>query len=190
MNKPTILSESFLALAQSRRSVRKFQQQPVERDLLLKCVEAARLAPSAENVQPWRFVIVDDPMLKARLVEHAFSGLYRATRWAAKAPVLVVILAELDILANRIGKEITGIHYYLIDIGIAGEHFVLQAQELGLGTCWIGWFSQKGVRKALDLPRKYRPVSMLAVGYPNVIGQREKKRRSLEEICWFNRPDK
>jgi len=190
MHKPAIQNESFLTLVSSRRSIRRFQSRPVEREVLLKCAETARLAPSAENVQPWRFVIVDNPELKARLVERAFSGLYRPTRSAEKAPVLVVILAELDILANRIGKEITGIHYYLIDIGIAGEHFVLQAQELGLGTCWIGWFSQKGVRKALDLPRKYRPVSMLAVGYPDVTQQREKKRRSLEEICWFNQIDK
>ena len=190
MNNSPMTNDGFLSLVTSRRSVRRFRQTPVEREALLKCAEAARLAPSAENVQPWRFVMVDDPALKAELAKHAFSGLYRATRWAEKAPVMVVILAELDILANRIGKEITGISYYLIDIGIAGEHFVLQAQELGLGTCWIGWFSQKGVRKALDLPRKYRPVSLLAVGYPDFREQREKKRRSLEEICWFNQADK
>ena len=176
----------FLQLVKSRRSTRKFQQRPVERDKLLQCIEAARFAPSAEHSQPWRFLIIDDPALRERVVEHAFSGIYRATRWAAKAPVLVVILAELDFLANRLGKQITGIHYYLVDVGIAGEHFVLQAQELGLGTCWIGWFSQKGVRKALNIPRKYRPALMLAVGYPDVKSYKTKIRKEPAEICWFN----
>jgi nitroreductase len=179
---------SFLDLVKSRRSVRKFRSEPVPREALVKCVEAARLAPSAENVQPWRFLIVDEPQVKSELCRQAFSGIYRVTRWAEQAPALVVILAELDFLANRIGKEITGIHYYLIDVGIAGEHFVLQAQEQQLGTCWIGWFSQRGVRKALKLPRKYRPVSLLAVGYSAVSEPREKKRKLLEEVCWFNHP--
>jgi nitroreductase len=170
----------------ARRSVRRFTDQPVERALIKRCVEAARLAPSAENVQPWRFLIVDDPAVKAQLAEGAFSGLYRVTRWAEKAPALVVVLAELDILANRLGRKVTGIDYYLIDIGIAGEHFCLQAAELGVGTCWIGWFSPDGVRKALNVPRRLRPVAMFAVGYSAHDRVPEKKRRSLEEICWFN----
>ena len=180
------MQNSIFNIIKSRRSIRKFQKKAVSRDLLTQCVEAARLAPSAENVEPWRFLIIDDPAIKANLCKHAFSGVYSVTRWAAKAPVLVVVLAELDILANRIGKQITGINYYLIDIGIAGEHFVLQAQELGIGTCWIGWFSDKGVKKALNIPKKYRPVSLLAVGYPDTIKLSDKKRRSIDDICWFN----
>ena len=176
----------FLNLVQSRKSVRKFQDKPVERNVLQQCVEAARLAPSAENVQPWRYFIADDPQVKERLAQHAFSGIYRATRWAANAPVLVVIFAELDILANRLGKQMTGIHYYLIDIGISGEHFVLQAQELGLGTCWIGWFSAKGVRKALNAPKHQRPGEMLSVGYPHPNYSRERKRNPLNDIIYFN----
>ena len=173
-------------LVATRRSVRRFQGKKVDRHLLQQCVEAARLAPSAENVEPWRFLIVDDPELKDKLCQQAFSGIYSATRWAAKAPVIVVLLAELDILANRIGRQITGVDFYLIDLGIGGEHFVLQARELGLGTCWIGWFSSRGVRKALKLPRKYRPVELIAVGYADVAVFKEKQRRSLADICWFN----
>lgn len=171
----------------ARRSVRRFTEQPVEREAVRRCVEAARLAPSAENVQPWRFLIVDDPAVKARLAAEAFSGIYRVTRWAEKAPVLVVLFAELDILANRIGKRLTGIDYYLLDLGIAGEHFCLQAAELGLGSCWIGWFSPEGVRRALDVPRRLRPVVMLALGYSAHSHMPEKKRRAHEEICWFNK---
>lgn len=177
---------AFFNLVQSRSSVRKFQNTPVERERLQQCVQAARLAPSAENVQPWRYFIADDDEVKNRLAQHAFSGIYRPTRWAANAPVLVVIFAELDILANRIGKQMTGIHYYLIDIGISGEHFVLQAQELGLGTCWIGWFSVKGVRKALNAPKHLRPVEMLAIGYPAHNYTRERKRKPLNDMLYYN----
>jgi len=177
---------ALLDLIKSRRSVRKFHQQKVEREKILKCVEAACYAPSAEHSQPWRFLVIDDEEKKQKLARYGFSGLYRMTMWAAKAPTLVVVLGELDILANRIGKQITGLNYYLIDIGIAGEHFVLQAEEQGLGTCWIGWFSAKGVRKALNLPRKYRPVSLIAIGYPNVTKFKEKIRKKPDEICWFN----
>lgn len=153
---------------------------------MIQCVEAARLAPSAENVQPWRFCIVDDPATKSKLANQAFTGIYRATRWAERAPVLVVIFAELDILANRIGKQMTGINYYLIDIGIAGEHFVLQAQELGLGSCWIGWFNAKGAKKSLNVPGSYRAVEMLALGYPDPNYNRGRKRHPLENIHFFN----
>ncbi len=179
-------SEVLLQIIGQRRSVRRFSPQPVEREKLLMCLEAARYAPSAENVQPWRFLVVDDVVMKERLVEGAFSGIYRATRWAAQAPVLVVMFAELDWLANRLGKQITGIHYYLLDIGIAGEHFVLQAQALGLGTCWIGWFSASGVRKAMATPRKWRPVAMLAVGYPAGSPSKNRKLLPLEQIACFN----
>lgn len=180
----------FLRLVRSRRSVRRFLDQPVERSKLVACVEAARLAPSAENVQPWRFLIIDDPAVKSRLVEEAFSGIYRPTRWAAKAPVLVAILAKLDLLANRLGAQVQGTHYYLIDIGIAGEHFVLQAHELGLGTCWIGWFNEKKARQALGIPRGYRLVCFLAVGYPADPLPKPRPKRSLEEVLFFNRLSK
>lgn len=174
-------------LVQNRQSVRKFDSHPIEKHLLLQCVEAARLAPSAENAQPWRFIILNDPEVLAKFAQDAFSGVYAATRWASKAPVLVLICAELDFLANRLGKTITGIPYYLLDLGIAGEHFILQAQELGLGTCWIGWFDPRRAQKSLQLPRAWRPVAVLAVGYPaKELSPRPKKRLPLEQICFFN----
>ncbi len=177
----------FQELVRSRRSVRRYLEIPVEREKILACLEAARLAPSAENVQPWRFLVVDDPDLKARFASQAFSGIYSFSRFAAKAPVLIVILAQLDILANRIGRKIQGVPFYLIDIGIAGAHLSLQAQELGLGTCWIGWFNPRKVRKFFALPKKYRVVSLMALGYPSEKTVREKRRKPLAEIAWFNR---
>ena len=137
------MSETFSQLVRNRRSIRRYVDKPVEREKIMACLEAARLAPSADNVQPWRFLVIDNPELKTRLSQEAFSGVYAKSRFAAKAPALIVILAKLDVVANRIGKQIQGIHYYFIDIGIAGEHIVLQAEALGLGTCWIGWFNPK-----------------------------------------------
>jgi len=180
-------NNNFLKLVKARHSVRKYQDRPIAKKELLKCVEAARLAPSASNSQPSRFIIIDDPEAKLQFARHAFSGVYAATKWAAKAPAIIVLLAELDLMANRIGKQITGLHFYLIDTGIAGEHFVLQAQELGIGTCWIGWFSAKGVKKALHLPAKYKPVAIIAAGYPETSKAKRKKRKSLKDIHWFNK---
>jgi len=176
----------FRQLVESRRSIRRFLAKPVEREKILACIEAARLAPSAENVQPWRFLIIDDHELKAQFAKQAFSGIYYPTKFAAQAPVLILILARLDIIANRLGKLIQRIPYYLIDIGIAGEHIVLQAEEFGLGTCWIGWFDIHKTRKFFRIPRKYKIVSLLAMGYYEKRPSHEKKRKTLEEIAWFN----
>ena len=149
---------SFSELVKSRRSIRKYTDKKVNREDIKKCIEAARLAPSAENVQPWRFIIIDEPELLAGLAKEAFSNIYFPMKFVGKAPVIVVMLAKLDVLANRIGKQIQDIHYYYIDIGIAGEHLVLQAQELGLSTCWIGWFHPKKVREYLKIPKSYKIV--------------------------------
>jgi len=178
---------SFRRLVSERRSIRRYLDQPVEREKILTCIESARMAPSADNVQPWRFLIIDDPEVKQALSKEAFSGIYSISRFAAKAPVLILILARLDIIANRIGKQIQGIHFYLIDIGIAGEHLVLQAEELGLGTCWIGWFNIRRTRKFFNIPRKYKVISLLSMGYYQSRPSRQRKRKRLEEIVWFNR---
>jgi nitroreductase len=174
-------------LITQRRSIRRYLDKPVEREKILECLEAARLAPSADNVQPWRFLVIDDPDLKQKFSKEVFSGIYSHTKFAAKAPVLIVILARLDIIANRIGKQIQGVNFYLIDIGIAGEHFVLQAEELGLGTCWIAWFNSRKARKILKIPNKYKIVALLSMGYYEKKSSREKKRKKLEDMSWFNK---
>ena len=178
--------KQFYNLVKSRRSIRKYSDKPVKKNEIIQCVEAARLAPSAENVQPWRFIVLDDSAIIKEFSEQAFSGIYRPMKFAGTAPVIVVILAKLDILANRIGKQIQGIHYYFVDIGIAGEHFVLQAEEFGLGTCWIGWFHPRKVRKILKIPRNYKIASLISVGYPAGKELKEKKCLELDDILYFN----
>ena len=174
-------------LMRSRRSIRRFLPEPVEREKIMACLEAARIAPSAENAQPTRFLIVDYPELKSELAREAFSGIYSMTKFAAQAPVIVVVLARLDVMAHRVGRRIQGTQFYLIDIGIAGEHFVLRAEEMGLSTCWIGWFNVRRTRKLLRIPRKYKIVCLFAVGHAASRPPAETKRKPLKEIAWFNK---
>jgi nitroreductase len=178
---------AFIDLVRSRRSIRRFLPRPVESDKLRACLEAARLAPSAHNAQPWRFLVVDDPGLKDELCRKAFSGIYGLSRFAAQAPVIVVLLVRKDLVAHRLGRQIQKTAFHLIDIGIAGEHFVLQAEELGLSTCWMGWFSPRQARRVLKVPRKYKIVTLFPLGYAASRPPRETVRLPLAEIAWRNR---
>ena len=184
-----MVTTTFLDLVKKRRSVRRFLDTPVEREKIISCIEAARLAPSAQNVQPWRFLVIDDPEVKERFAGDVFSGIYSPSKFAALAPVLILQLAGLDVIANVIGKQIQNIHFYLIDTGISGEHIVLQATALELGTCWIGWFNMKKARKFFNIPKKYKIVNLFALGYFEKRPPKEKKRKSLEEIVSFNHFD-
>lgn len=182
-----IIATTFLDLVRKRRSVRRFLDKPVEREKIISCIEAARLAPSAQNVQPWKFLVVDDPETKKKFADAVFSGIYSPSKFAAHAPILVLQLASLDFITNVIGKQIQNIHFYLIDSGIAGEHIVLQAAALDLGTCWIGWFNIKKARKFFNIPKKYKIVNIFAMGYYEKRPVKEKKRKKLEEILSFNK---
>ncbi|MBN1351357.1 nitroreductase family protein [candidate division KSB1 bacterium] len=177
---------AFQHLVQTRRSIRRYIDKPVEREKILACIDAARLAPSAENLQPWRFIVIDDPQVKADFCDAAFSGIYRMSRWACKAPIIVAMLVEMDVLVNRLGKQVQGTQYYLLDSGIAGEHFVLQAHELQLGTCWIGWFNAKKARKFFGLSKKYRAVALFSMGYYDSLPGRQRRLLDREAIVAFN----
>jgi nitroreductase len=177
---------SFIDLVRKRRSIRRFLPRPVAREEILACIEAARLAPSASNAQPWRFIVVDEPGLKDALCREAFSGIYSISQFTSQAPVVLVVLARLDFVTHRLAPQIQGMQFYLIDIGISVEHFVLQAEELGLSTCWVGWFNARKVRRLLRVPRKYKIVALLPVGYAASRPPRETVRKSLEEVVSFN----
>lgn len=177
---------AFLNLIRGRRSIRRFKNQPVSREDILTCVEAARYAPSAENMQPWRFIVLDNPELIEKFSDSVFSGIYRPSRWAANAPVIVAMFAKMDVLVNRLGKTVQGTQYYLLDLGIAGEHFVLQAHELGIGTCWIGWFNSKQTRRFFNLQRNYRAVALLAMGYSDQPSTKNRKLLNSDDLVWFN----
>ena len=139
---------------QTRRSVRKFQDTPVEREKINACLEAARLAPSACNSQPWEFIVIDDPKVKEAFCQEAFSGVYKMSAWAQHAPVLVAAVSDKGSFVSRMGNFIRRTEFYLVDHGIACEHFVLRAWDQGLGTCWIGWLNVEKAGKFFKLPSK------------------------------------
>ena len=158
---------SFLDLCRARQSCRKYDpDRLVPRDVLDRCIEAARLAPSACNSQPWTFIVVDQPELRRRLAAAAFGGVFSMNRFAADAGALVVIVTEKSKTSAQMGGWLRKVPYNRIDIGIAGEHFCLQAAEEGLGTCWLGWFDAPAVRRVLDLPRDTQLDIMLSIGWP------------------------
>ncbi len=174
--------KSFLELVKERRSVRRYLPRPVEPEKIDLCLEAARLAPSACNCQPWHFIVVSDPKKKDELARAAFGGIYATNAFASRAPVLVAALIRKAGILPGITGKFQDKHYPLIDLGIACEHFVLQAAELGLGTCWLGWFNQKAVERLLPCPPGAQPAIMISLGYPDAPPRGETKRRGLEEI--------
>jgi len=149
-----------------RVSCRAYKTDPVPQEHLLQILEAARFAPSACNQQPWRFAVVQDADLRRRIVQDGFLPGIEMT-WALNAPVLVVIGMETSFLTHRLGAQVSGVDYPWIDIGIAGEHLVLAATELGLGTCWIGWIKQRRIAKIVGWPRSVKPAVVITVGYPD-----------------------
>jgi len=180
------MSESrFLELAAARRSIRKYKNLPVERVKLELCLEAARLAPSACNAQPYRFVVIDEPALKEKFCAAAFSGVYSACKFAAAAPVLVAVVSDTGKLSAWLGNQVQDTDFRLMDIGIAAEHFVLAAAEQGLGTCWLGWFGAKAAARALGLGRGKKIEILLSAGYPDETPA-PRKRKTTEEFRSFN----
>jgi nitroreductase len=177
----------FLDLIKTRRSVRGYAQKQVSRELIEKCLESARLAPSACNSQPWHFVVVDDQDLVIKAAGMAHDFVMKGNRFASSAPVIVAVVAEKPKNISMIGGFLKNKPFYLIDIGIAVEHFCLQATESGLGTCILGWFNEKGVKKLIGVPSSKRIALLITVGWPESGVSGQKIRKPLEEIRSYNR---
>lgn len=137
----------------SRRSVRAFEKRAVEKEKLMKCLEAARLAPSWANKQCWHFVLVNgaDRVAELGMIPSHIKD----------APALIVACGDPEKSGDIDEKK-----YYLVDVAIAVEHIVLQAVELGLGTVWVGAFKEDKIRTALGIPRNIKVVAILPIGYP------------------------
>ncbi|NQU53429.1 MAG: nitroreductase family protein [Bacteroidetes bacterium] len=178
---------TFNELINKRQSVRRYQEKPVEREKLHQLVEAVHLAPSACNSQPWKLILVDERELKDEVAKATFSKAVAFNKFAVQAPVIAVLVIEKAKLIAQIGGSIKDMEYPQIDIGIAAEHFCLQAAELGLGTCMIGWFDEKKIQQLLNIPRKRKIGLVITLGYPlEDYKLRKKIRKPLDEICGFN----
>ncbi len=174
-------------LIHKRQSVRKYLNRPVEKEKIMQIAEAVRLAPSACNSQPWKLVIVDEPGLKEKLAHATFSKTVAFNRFTLEAPVIAVLVMEKPKLITQIGGRIKDQEYPYYDIGIAAEHFCLQATELGLGTCILGWFDEKKIKQLLQIPKSKKIGLLITLGYaPDDYKLRKKIRKSLEEMCSFN----
>jgi nitroreductase len=176
----------FLELIRKRRSVRRYADKPIAKEDVLKCLEAARLAPSACNSQPWHFIVIDESGLRKRVADRIFSGLYSMNKFAKEAPVLVAVVSEKENFSASFGGQVRDTSYCLVDIGIACEHLILQAEELGIGSCWLGWFDEKALKEELKISKKKKIDIVISLGYPAEAKVVPKTRKTLEEMSSFN----
>lgn len=176
----------FIELIQKRQSVRKYSGKAIEKEKILRCIEAARLAPSACNAQPWKYIVIDEPELKNKVARETFSVVAPFNKFALQAPVIIAIVMEKPNFLSQFGGRVKDKDFYLIDIGITAEHFCLQAAEEGLGTCIIGWFNEKAVIKLLSIPSRKRIGLLITVGY-TADEPRKKKRKNLSDMSSYNK---
>lgn len=161
----------FKEVIQSRRSVRKFRAEEIEEEDLREILEAARLAPSANNLQPWKFVVVKSDK-KKRLIAQAAGG----QEFVGEAPVIIVACAT-----GRGGFIGGYMESWPVDVAISVTHLLLAAWDRGLGTCWVGDFDEDKVKEICEIPPEVRVVALIPVGYPVKVPQ-EVPRRPLEKI--------
>lgn len=159
-----------------RFSVRKYKGYEIEDEKLARVIEAARLAPSARNLQEWRFVVVRDEQMR-----EALSDAANGQRFVAEAPAVIVACA---ITSEHVMS--CGLHCFPIDVSIAMAYMTLAAVDEGLGTCWVGAFNSDRVRDLLGIPNDVIVVGVMPIGYPDAQAP-QKKRLSLSEIMFEER---
>ncbi len=170
--------KNLLGIVRGRRSIRRFKPDPVPEEDLVEILEAATWAPSAGNAQPWRFIVVRDPGLKRGLVAAALGQ-----DFVAEAPVVIVVCADLERARRAYGDRGVGL-YCIQDTAAATQNMLLVAHAKGLGTCWVGAFSEEDVRKTLSLPAGLRPVALVPLGYP-AQEPRPRPRRPLDDVVEY-----
>jgi nitroreductase len=168
----------FCEAVQKRLSVRSYKPDPVPDDILNRILEAGRLAPSAKNIQPWKFIIIRDSEVKKALVPAC-----RGQAFIAEAPIVICACALTEQAWKGMGGYWTA---EAVDVTIAIEHMMLAAAAEGLGTCWIGAYVEADVRKVLAIPEGVKPIALTPLGYP----ARESKprpRKPLSEIVCYDK---
>jgi nitroreductase len=173
----------FLELAAARQSCRDFADRPVEREKLVKCVEAARLAPSACNSQPWSFVVVDNPRVAPEVAKA--SQQLGINEYISGARAFIVVLEEHAVLMPRLRALIDSQYFAKSDLGGALLSLCLEAESLGLGTCILGLYDREKLCSLLDIPLEKQFAGLVAVGYPADPKTRGKDRKPLESLVRF-----
>lgn len=178
----------MLEQIESRRSIRKYLNKKVEKEKLVQILESARLAPSGSNTQPWVFIVVESEEMKAKL-----SNADHQQQWMMTAPVFVVCVADIRC---RISEGISvrldenspepELKQIIRDTAIAMEHILLEAEHLGLSTCWTAWFEQDDVRSILNIPEDKYVCGIITLGYGDET-PKQRPRKALEEIARYER---
>jgi len=159
----------------TRRSVRSYRPDSIPEDVLRRVLEAARLAPSGSNRQPWKFVVVKGERTRRKLADGCGGQSF-----IAEAPVIVVACGR-NIHYNR--GEYMGDYSFLVDVSIAVTHLVLAARAEGLGTCWIGMFDNEKIKSLLGITGDWNVVAITPLGYPKGEGFSEMySRKGLDEV--------
>jgi len=170
----------FYEVIRTRRSIRSYIPDPIPEEVLNRVLEAARIAPSGSNRQPWKFIVVEDEELKKRMVPVCGNQSF-----IAEAPIIIVACGY-DIRYNRGGYM--GDMSMLVDVSIAFTHLIQAARAEGLGTCWIGSFDNGAVKKILNIPKDVNVVAITPLGYPRRDEFTEPgQRKSLTEIASKNK---
>jgi len=178
--------KTMLELILSRQSDRSYSEKTIENEKIERILEAGRMSPSACNAQPWKFIVVTDPELRTSLSEAASARLLGMNSFVSQAPLLLIVIREKANMSSRIGATVKNKDYSLIDIGIASENICLQARAEGIGSCMIGWFDEKQVKKILGIPVSKRVELIITLGYP-AKELREKRRKPISEIVSYNK---
>ena len=173
----------FYDVIKTRRSVRRFLKKAIPDDVLERVLDAARLAPSGNNRQPWRFVIVRDEDKKKKIAQACYEQ-----GFVAEAAVVIICCSIKCSSGYEPWQDNAGWR----DMIIAADHLILAARNEGLGTCWVGALHNKKVGKIVNVPDDVDVVMVVPVGYPplKTAFRETKERKSLEEICFIEEYDR
>lgn len=177
--------KSFLELAQARQSDRAFVPgKRIEHETLERILEAARLAPSACNGQPWHFTVITDETLLPQ-VGSATAGL-GMNKFVKDASALVLITHEGTNITSRLGSGIKDKDFPIMDIGIASAYITLAAEDEGIGSCILGWFDEKKIKELVGIPSRKRLMLIVALGYA-AKPKRKKVRKEWDKVVSFEK---
>lgn len=175
--------KDFFELVNRRQSCRKYLDKPVEKEKLVKCIEAAQVAPSACNSQPWHFIVVNNKDLSEKVALCLQDKVMN--KFTSECQAFIVVVEESGNLTSRAGALMKQQDYRSVDLGISTEHICLAATEQGLGTCILGWFNEKELKKLLNINKFKRIRLVVAIGYPENDIIRKKVRKNIGEILTF-----
>lgn len=177
-------AKEFYSLVRQRQSDRKYSNTPIDKEVIERIINAARLAPSACNAQPWSFYVVINEEKRHAIAQSSSSKLLGINNFTMQAPVHIIVIEEKENFTAAMGNMIKKMHFSHFDIGIALSHLVLAAQAEGLGSCILGWINEKKIREILNISSSKRVLFDVLIGYSEDT-LREKKRKNLNQIVTY-----